>query len=128
MRRLLVVTTVLAGCLNSQNYLDKSVVVSCKKLQQCVPSTFSSRYDSQSTCQSQVQAYYQSWGMYDCISSCTFDEKQARKCLSATRSMSCSDYSKGSYDSSCGQVYSCDATALQCLSEHQSSGDTGDTG
>lgn len=102
----------LLACVTEDNYLDRSVAVSCDRAEECDKGSFESAYDDQADCRDQYAEA--SAGLSDCYAeNCTFDAKQAAACLQAARTATCDAWTNGDYTSECDTVYTdCDDVDL----------------
>ncbi len=97
----------LVACgIPEEDYSTRRGVAECQRIERCTTGEFLSVYDDFDHCvdrlgdnlDATIEALYQG---------CTYDGREASRCVSRISSMSCEDYAEGQANLACDIVYVC---------------------
>ena len=100
---------VLVGCVESSTFNSDYAMLVCDKLSTCAPGAMEMSFDSQDTCELNVQ---ERLDLLRDDPSCRFDEVAANDCIEQTSRLSCEVWLMYGEPDSCDEGYICDVESI----------------
>ncbi len=112
MRRLVVLSLLVAGCVTEDNVLEKVSASSCRRDRECNQADFEANYADLEACVTDGVDALDGVQTCEIAAGCVYSPEEADGCLKAIHQEDCGAYNSGDHGSACDNIYSCSTGQL----------------